>query len=265
MGFMLLFFFPALYCNVSDTWLFPEKRKRMAVVFAGAYFELVLWAAGTVIWRLTPPDTIPHYVALLVMATLGLKTFFNLNPLLKLDGYYLLSDFLEIPNLRKKAGAYVKALLRGPFEARKEVSRRERRIFLVYGVLSGAYSIFILYFITTWVGGFLIGRYKGFGFVLFVAAVGVSVSEVFSKRSRAGKMFRLSPRRAGGEEGEERGSRCGAPLSKAPQDGGPLGGRSGRSCTSATGTSGSPAPFKWPRGRMTTSGPKWKESSISSS
>ncbi len=108
MGFMLLFFFPALSCNVSDTWLFPEKRKRMAVVFAGAYFELVLWAAGTVIWRLTPPDTIPHYVALLVMATLGLKTFFNLNPLLKLDGYYLLSDFLEIPNLRKKAGAYVK-------------------------------------------------------------------------------------------------------------------------------------------------------------
>src|SRR5262249_39821292 len=56
-GFLLLFFQPAFYCNVSDAWLFPEKSKRLWVTFAGAYFEIFVWAVATVVWRVTDPFT----------------------------------------------------------------------------------------------------------------------------------------------------------------------------------------------------------------
>src|SRR6266404_2388583 len=106
-GFLLLFFQPAFYCNVSDAWLFPQKSRRLWVSFAGAYFEIFLWALATVLWRLTDPYTVINYLALVVMATSGVKTLFNLNPLIKLDGYYLLSDLLEAPNLRQRAFGHI--------------------------------------------------------------------------------------------------------------------------------------------------------------
>src|SRR6185436_10731524 len=70
-GFLLLYFQPAFYCNVSDAWLFPEKSKRLWVSFAGAYFEIFLWSLATVVWRVTDPYTLINYVALVVMATSG--------------------------------------------------------------------------------------------------------------------------------------------------------------------------------------------------
>jgi multidrug efflux pump subunit AcrA (membrane-fusion protein) len=142
MGFMLIFFMPAFYCNVSDAWLFPEKRQRLSVIFAGAYFELVVWG--------------------------GAKVLFNFNPLIKLDGYYLLSDWLEIPNLRAKATGYLRALLGGDRQARQGVTASERRIYLVYGTLSGAYSTLILTVIASAAGGFLVGKLQGVGVILFI-------------------------------------------------------------------------------------------------
>jgi len=171
MGFMLLFFLPALYCNVSDSWIFP-KRQRLAVLFAGVYWQVVLWAAATVVWRLTAPETFPHLIALIVMGICGVHTFFNLNPLIKLDGYYLLSDYWEIPNLRSKAFSYLGAEIKrfwgaAPREI-KEVTPRERRIYLSYGLLSGAYTFFLLGFIALRFVGFLTEKYQGLGFILFM-------------------------------------------------------------------------------------------------
>ncbi|MDA2927344.1 efflux RND transporter periplasmic adaptor subunit [Acidobacteria bacterium AH-259-G07] len=171
MGFMLLFFMPAFYCNVSDAWLFPERSKRLWVTFAGAYFEIFLWGLATVIWRVTEPGTWVNSLALVVMATSGIKTLFNLNPLIKLDGYYLLSDYLEVPNLRQRAfsyvGAGIKRLWGRAMQGMQEATPRERRIYLTYGLLAGAYSFLLLGFIALKFGGFLIGRYQGLGFLLF--------------------------------------------------------------------------------------------------
>src|SRR5262249_25651903 len=136
MGFMMMYLQPAFYCNVSDAWLFPEKSKRLWVDFAGPYFELFLWALATLTWRLTDGDTGIHHAALVLVAITGLRTFLNFNPLIKLDGYYLLSDYLGMPNLRKRSFAYVGGLLRrigGRKPSAVEVSARERRIFLLYG------------------------------------------------------------------------------------------------------------------------------------
>src|SRR5262249_52104990 len=101
-GFLLLLLMPCFYCNVSDAWLFREKSKRLWVTLAGGYFELFLWALAVFAWRLTLPGTLLHHMAFVVVSVCGLQTLFNGNPLVKLDGYYLLSDWLEIPNLQQR-------------------------------------------------------------------------------------------------------------------------------------------------------------------
>src|SRR5206468_4574435 len=68
-GCMLIFFQPAFYCNVSDAWLFPQKSHRLWVTFAGAYFEIFLWAIATLVWRVTDSNTVINYLALIVVAT----------------------------------------------------------------------------------------------------------------------------------------------------------------------------------------------------
>lgn len=173
LGFLLLYFQPAFYCNVSDAWLFPEKSKRLWVTFAGAYFELFLWALATLVWRLTDTDTTINHLALVVVATSAVKSLFNLNPLIKLDGYYLLSDWLDIPNLRRKAfdylGSAFRRLFGGSPEGRAPGSARERRIYLIYGLLAIGYTYWILTWVAARVGNFLVTRYEGWGFVLFAA------------------------------------------------------------------------------------------------
>ena len=162
MGCALIFLQPAFYCNVSDAWLFPEKSKRLWVGFAGPYLELFLWALATLAWRITDADTPINFLALCVMATSGVKTLLNFNPLIKLDGYYLLSDYLEIPNLRRRSfryvGSFVEYLfgLESPVEAVDNISRRERWIFAVYGSVALAGSFSILGYILASAGGSLV-------------------------------------------------------------------------------------------------------------
>ncbi|MEW5798528.1 MAG: HlyD family efflux transporter periplasmic adaptor subunit [Bacteroidota bacterium] len=155
-GFMLIYFQPALYCNVSDAWLFPEKSKRLWVGFAGPYFELFLWALAVFIWRMTSTETIINHAALIVMTGSGIKTFLNFNPLIKLDGYYLLSDYLELPNLRRKSFRFVGDAIRRIFgfeiEEQDTISPRERKIYFFYGIAAVSGSFALLAYIFTAAG-----------------------------------------------------------------------------------------------------------------
>ncbi|HXJ72138.1 MAG TPA: hypothetical protein VNM37_04775, partial [Candidatus Dormibacteraeota bacterium] len=173
LGFLLLYFQPAFFCNVSDAWLFPEKSRRLWVTFAGAYFEMFLWAISTVVWRLTDFDTMANHLALVVMATSAIRSLFNMNPLIKLDGYYLLSDWLAIPNLRQKAFQYLRAraksCLGAPAGWLPQIPRRDRRIFLVYGLLAAGYTFWILEWILGSLGNYLVARFEAWGFILFSA------------------------------------------------------------------------------------------------
>ncbi len=171
---MLLYLQPAFYCNVSDAWLFPEKSKRLWVSFAGAYFEVFLWAFATLIWRLTEPGTLIHFQALVVTAASGIATLFNLNPLIKLDGYYMPSDYLEIPNLRQRAFDYLRAQIKRLVGmvgdgGSQEVTLREKRIYLAFGLLAWAYSFLLLAWILVKFGNFLVDKYQGAGFISFTA------------------------------------------------------------------------------------------------
>jgi len=170
LGFMLIFLQPAMYCNVSDAWLFPERSRRLWVTFAGAFFELFLWALATLVWRLTDPTTSLNTLALIVMLTSGIKTLFNLNPLIKLDGYYLLSDWLDVPNLNRRAMAYVSSRFGTLFGMRdmaaEPPSPRERRVLLIYGILALTFSFTFLGWIVARLGALLTARYQATGFFL---------------------------------------------------------------------------------------------------
>lgn len=103
MGIMILVLNPCLYVNVSDSWLLPNKWHRIAIGIAGVYVECTLAAICTFIWWFSEPGLL-HYLALNVMFISSVSTvLFNINPLLRFDGYYILADYLEIPNLRAKA------------------------------------------------------------------------------------------------------------------------------------------------------------------
>jgi len=183
MGFLLLCFQPAFYCNVSDAWLFQEKSKRLWVGFAGPYFELFIWALATLAWRLTDTDTWINHVSLVVMATSGIKTLFNFNPLIKLDGYYLLSDYLGLPNLYQKSFEYLGGLLRrvgGSKQRFPELSRREKRIYLAYGPAAFVFSIALLAYVAWMVGQHLIIENQRVAFLAFTGLIGLRFRNRFT-------------------------------------------------------------------------------------
>jgi len=186
-GFMLIYFQPAFYCNVSDAWLFPEKAKRLWVGFAGPYFELVLWALAVFTWRLTDLDMGVNYIALIVMAGSGVKTLLNLSPVLKLDGYYLLSDYLDVPNLRRRSFRYVGGLVRRAWgragSPAADLSPRERRIYLGYGLLAAVPSLGLLAVGSVKTLGLLMAGSQPLALALFV---GLLVTNV---RGRIGTLF----------------------------------------------------------------------------
>jgi putative peptide zinc metalloprotease protein len=103
MGIMILVLNPWLYVNVSDSWLLPNKWHRIAIGAAGICVECTLAAFCTFVWWFSEPGLL-HYLALNIMFISSVSTIlFNSNPLLRFDGYYILADYLEIPNLRAKA------------------------------------------------------------------------------------------------------------------------------------------------------------------
>jgi putative peptide zinc metalloprotease protein len=156
MGVMLLVMTPCLYCNVSDSWMLPNRWHRAAIGAAGMYVELVMASIATYVWWFTQPGPV-NYVALNVMFVCSVSTLmFNANPLLRYDGYYILSDVLEIPNLRQKASTILNRKLGywclgleepdDPF-----LPKRKQLLFALFTVASAVYRwvvvLSILYFL----------------------------------------------------------------------------------------------------------------------
>src|SRR5438128_12003473 len=149
MGAMLSYFQPAFYCNVNDAWTFRDRAARLWVTAAGSWIQLVVAGLAAIVWWAAVPDTLISQIALAAMVIGGVTTVLaNANPLIPLDGYYALSDYLEIPNLRARAFGYLgwlvkRHVLRLEVPA-PQADERERRVFLIYGALAFVYSVNIL-------------------------------------------------------------------------------------------------------------------------
>jgi putative peptide zinc metalloprotease protein len=111
LGVMLLVFTPCLYCNVSDAWLMTNKWRRIAVGAAGMWVEMMLASAATFVWWWTGPGLL-NGLCLDLMFVCSVSTLmFNGNPLLRYDGYYILSDLVEVPNLQEQSSRVVRRWL----------------------------------------------------------------------------------------------------------------------------------------------------------
>jgi multidrug resistance efflux pump len=195
MGFLFLYFIPAFYCNLSDAWML-RKRERILVTLAGGYIQLFLWALATIAWRLLAPETILSRICLIAIAFAGLQTLFNFNPLIKLDGYYLLSDFLEIPNLRRKAwqflGRKLKGWLVGGEHAGKVSSTaRESRIYLLYGSASFLFTAGLITFTFERLGSWLVAEYQTWGVVMISILVFAAIPSGRKEESAPAARSRL--------------------------------------------------------------------------
>jgi len=108
MGVMMLVFSPCLYCDVSDSWMLKNKWHRIIIGAAGMYIEIILSAVAIYVWWLTKPGLLHHLALNTFFVTTITTVIFNANPLMRFDGYYMMSDYLEIPNLRQKSEKLLK-------------------------------------------------------------------------------------------------------------------------------------------------------------
>ncbi len=154
LGVQLTLLVPFPYCDVSDSWLWSSRWKRMATAGAGMAVEFVTAAVCTIVWTCTYPGLL-HSFCLNVMLLCSLNTLLvNGNPLLRYDGYYLLSDLVGVPNLaeagNEAAGSLFQRLLTGQasiFAA--ERSSTARFCLAFYGISAAVYRLMITFGLLT--------------------------------------------------------------------------------------------------------------------
>lgn len=169
-GFMLLVLFPAPYVDATSCWAFADKRKRMAVGAGGMLFELFIAGLATLIWLDAPAGSFTRQLMYNVMLTASISTIlFNANPLLKFDGYYILSDALEVPNMAQRSNNMLKHFFKKYYyrlerQTPPTTMPGERAILYTYGVLALAYRVFLFITITL----FVMGKLFALGLVLAI-------------------------------------------------------------------------------------------------
>ena len=184
-GMALFYLTPVFYCETSDSFMFTNKWHKFWVTVAGIYIEAIICSAATLVWVLSYPDTVIHQIAYKTMLLTGFATvFFNINPLIKVDGYNALASYLEMPGMREGsyrmiAQYFQKYILRLPIEI-PAMAPRKKRIFWIYGTLSIAYTAMIMMLIAGWVTNFYTTFFPDFGVVLII----LTLYYIFRKRVR---------------------------------------------------------------------------------
>ena len=149
MGIMLLVLTPLPFVDASAASAFRSKRRRILVSSAGMMVEVFIASLALMLWLNIEPGLI-RTILFNVIFIAGVSTIlFNINPLLRFDGYYILADLIEIVNLRSRSTRYLAYLLEKNLLGNKEAASMpatpgERRWFVFYSIASFIYRIFIL-------------------------------------------------------------------------------------------------------------------------
>jgi putative peptide zinc metalloprotease protein len=160
-GVMILVFTPYFFVNVSDSWVLPDRNKRILISAAGIYVELVLASLATFLWAVVQPGPFQQILwNIMVIASIS-TLIFNANPLMRFDGYYIMTDLIEVPNLCNKSrsfiGYQVKRIIFGSeYEdasmARLPLPKRRFGLFYFYAIASFIYGYFVIYRLTKYMG-----------------------------------------------------------------------------------------------------------------
>jgi putative peptide zinc metalloprotease protein len=152
MGLMFLYLAPCFFVDVTEIWATASKVERIYTIFAGIWSEMVICGLAMIVWVNTQTGQWLHDFAYQIILLTGVAVVaINLNPLIKLDGYYCLSEMLGIPDLKERSTAFLSGwfqsrILRLPVDT-IVVPRRRVPLFIFYALISGAYSYLLLFFI----------------------------------------------------------------------------------------------------------------------
>lgn len=149
MGIMFIVFMPLPYVDATSAWSLRNKWHRAFIGAAGMYVEIAIGAAAAIIWANAAPGTLTHALSYNMIFIAGVTTIlFNINPLIKFDGYYILSDLLETPNLAQRGKDYLYYLVKkyayGVRRPRDPSHSAGERFWLVfYAITAAIYRVFI--------------------------------------------------------------------------------------------------------------------------
>jgi putative peptide zinc metalloprotease protein len=175
-GTFLYFFLTTFYTDVSASWMFPSKFRRLMVLFAGALSNIAMCAVATLVWRMTIQGSPVNQACFALMTMNVLAASFTLFPFTRGDGYYILSTAVDVPNLRQNSHRYLWAVLRKTFlDGATELPRATRREALIYLCYAPVQILFVIGFfgyVTVRVASWMLGElhFLGFWIIVFVLA-----------------------------------------------------------------------------------------------
>lgn len=149
MGLMFLYLAPAFYVDVTEAWVAATRLQRLATIIAGIWVEMIICGMAMIIWTNTPTGSPVHDFSYEMILITGLAVVVvNLNPLIKLDGYYFLTEWIRIPDLKERSTGFLSGwvqryIFRLPVEV-PVVPRRRVALFSAYAIASGCYSYLLL-------------------------------------------------------------------------------------------------------------------------
>jgi len=150
MGLSFLVMWPFLYTDTSETWKLADRKKQIAIASAGVLSELALACFATLLWVITPEGAMKSIFFILATTTWLLTLAVNASPFMRFDGYFVLSDFLDFPNLHDRSFACARWWVRGQFFGLREAlpeptfSNNQRRGLVVFALFVWAYR-FVVY------------------------------------------------------------------------------------------------------------------------
>jgi len=199
MGIYLVLFTPLAYVDASDSWSFPKTHRRAIVTLAGVYVESMTGAIAMIVWAMTDPSALHSIAYQIVLLATVTTALFNLNPLLRYDAYYLVSDLSGVPNLRARCQHALSAVFKRIFYGVRRTAVDDRPTasigLVLFGAAQLAYRVLILVTLTSVIvmkfgvtglglAGLFVGMTIGRA-VLSLVRYLISADELTAKRGRA--------------------------------------------------------------------------------
>lgn len=148
LGVMFMLLVPLPYVDATASWSFRDKSKRMLVGAAGMLTEFFIASIALIIWANLGGGILKNLAYnVIIMASVS-TVLFNINPLMRFDGYYMLTDLLDMPNLQQRSVQHLKYLLERYIFFKRDAEPvaetwSERGVYFFYGICSSVYRIFL--------------------------------------------------------------------------------------------------------------------------
>lgn len=198
MGVAFLVMWPMLYTDTSESWRLAAPRKRLMIAAAGISTELIIAGLATLAWALLPAGILRQACFYLATTSWVLSLLLNASPFMRFDGYFILSDLLDMPNLHERAAALARTAIRRGFLGWQEpwpepLAAPQRRRLIAFAWVTWAYRLVVYLGIAVAVYHFF---FKALGIFLFVVEIGFFIVRPCWRELRIWSQRRRETRRS---------------------------------------------------------------------